>query len=47
MARVVAAYAPMKLHVHRLYNYMVQPWVKAWRKHPILHEGYKYVDVVR
>jgi ABC-type transport system substrate-binding protein len=45
MARIVAAYAPMKLHVHRLYNFILQPWVKAWRKHPILHEGYKYADI--
>jgi ABC-type transport system substrate-binding protein len=47
MARVVAAYAPMKLHVHRLFNYMMQPWVRGWRKHPILHEGYKYVDIAK
>jgi ABC-type transport system substrate-binding protein len=45
MARLVAAYAPMKVHVHRKYNYLLQPWVKGWRKHPFLHEGYKYVDI--
>jgi len=47
LARVVTAYAPMKLHTHRIYNHMIQPWIRGWRKHPILHEGYKYVDVVR
>jgi len=45
MARLVAVYAPMKLHSHRIRNQMVQPWVKGWRKHPILHEGYRYVDI--
>jgi ABC-type transport system substrate-binding protein len=45
MARIVAAYAPFKLLVHRKYNYMLQPWTLGWRKHPILHEGYRYVDV--
>jgi ABC-type transport system substrate-binding protein len=45
MARLVAAYAPMKLHSHRKYNYMLQPWTLGWRKHPILHEGYRYVDI--
>lgn len=45
MARLVAVYAPMKLHVHRTREQMVQPWVLGWRKHPILHEGYKYVDI--
>ena len=47
LARIVAAYAPMKLHVHRKYNYMMQPWVKAWRRHPILHQQFKYVDIER
>jgi len=23
----------------------LQPWTLAWRKHPILHDGYKYVDI--
>ena len=45
MARLVAAYAPFKLLSHRKYNYMLQPWTRGWRKHPILHEGYKYVDI--
>ena len=45
MARIVAAYAPFKLIVHRKYNYMLQPWILGWRKHPILHEGYRYVDI--
>jgi ABC-type transport system substrate-binding protein len=45
MARLVAAYMPMKPLSHRKYNYMLQPWTRGWRKHPILHEGYKYVDV--
>ena len=45
MARIVAAYAPVKLHSHRKYNYMLQPWTLGWRKHPILHEGYRYVDI--
>ena len=45
MARLVAAYAPFKLQSHRKYNYMLQPWTLGWRKHPILHEGYKYVDI--
>ena len=45
MARLVAVYAPMKLHVHRKREQMVQPWILGWRKHPILHEGYKYVDI--
>jgi ABC-type transport system substrate-binding protein len=45
MARLVAAYAPFKVMSHRKYNYMLQPWTLAWRKHPILHDSYKYVDI--
>jgi oligopeptide transport system substrate-binding protein len=45
MERLIAAYAPFKLQVHRKYNYMLQPWTLGWRKHPILHEAYKYVDI--
>jgi ABC-type transport system substrate-binding protein len=45
MARLVAAYAPMKLFSHRKLNYMVQPWTLGWRKHPILMDGYRYVDI--
>ncbi len=43
--RLIAAYAPLKAQVHRKYNYMLQPWVLGWRKHPILHEGYRYADI--
>jgi ABC-type transport system substrate-binding protein len=45
MERLIAAYAPFKLHVHRKYNYMLKPWILGWRKHPILHEGYRYADI--
>jgi len=45
MERLVAAYVPFKNMVHRKYNYMLKSWTLGWRKHPILHEGYRYVDV--
>jgi ABC-type transport system substrate-binding protein len=45
MERLIAAYAPFKLLSHRKYNYMLQPWTLGWRKHPILHEGYRFVDI--
>ena len=45
MARIVTVYAPWKLHSHRKRNQLVQPWILGWRKHPFLHEGYKYVDI--
>ena len=45
MARIIAVYAPFKLHSHRKRNQMVQPWVLGWRRNHFLHEGYRYVDI--
>jgi ABC-type transport system substrate-binding protein len=45
MARLVAVYAPWKLNVHRKRNQFVQPWILGWRRHPFLHEGFRYVDI--
>jgi ABC-type transport system substrate-binding protein len=45
MARLVAAYAPMKLHSHRKRHQMIQPWVLGWRRNHFVHEGYRYVDI--
>jgi len=45
MARLVAAYAPWKVHTHRVRNQLIQPWILGWHKHPFLQEGYKYVDI--
>ena len=45
MERLIAAYAPFKLQVHRKYNYMLQPWVLGWRKHPMTQEFYEYADI--
>ena len=45
MERLIAAYAPFKLIVHRKYNYLLQSWTLGWRRHPIMHEGYRYVDI--
>ena len=45
MARLIAVYAPWEVHVHRKRNQLIQPWILGWRKHPFLHEGYKYADI--
>jgi ABC-type transport system substrate-binding protein len=45
MARLITVYAPWKLQTHRKRNWLMQPWTLGWMKHPILHEGFKYVDV--
>ena len=45
MGRMVSVYAPWKLLSHRKRNQLIQPWILGWRKHPFLHESYKYVDI--
>jgi oligopeptide transport system substrate-binding protein len=45
MERLIAAYAPFKIHVHRTYNYLLQPWTLGWRRHPIQYDSYEYVDI--
>ncbi|MGE5616143.1 MAG: ABC transporter substrate-binding protein, partial [Bacillota bacterium] len=45
MARIIAAYAPWKLNVHRQRNELIQPWVLGWRKPPFQGELYQYADI--
>jgi ABC-type transport system substrate-binding protein len=45
MARLVVAYAPWKVNVHRMRNQVIQPWIRGWRRHPFLHEGLRYADI--
>jgi ABC-type transport system substrate-binding protein len=45
MGRMVSVYAPWKLLSHRKRNQLIQPWILGWRKHPFLHEGYKFADI--
>lgn len=45
MNRLFLAYAPWRLGVHRVYNHLQYPWVKGYKKHPILYTNFKYLDV--
>jgi ABC-type transport system substrate-binding protein len=45
MNRLAVAYAPWKFGFHRIRTHMAHPWVKGFKKHPILHQGWKYMDV--
>ena len=45
MNRLLLAYAPWRLGVHRIYSHLVYPWVKGFKKHPILHTNFKYLDI--
>jgi ABC-type transport system substrate-binding protein len=45
MNRLLLAYAPSRLGVHRIYNHLQYPWVKGYKKHPILYTNFKYLDI--
>ena len=45
MYRNIVANAPWRLGVHRVFNHILYPWIKGYKKHPILFTSFKYLDV--
>ncbi|TMH69462.1 MAG: heme-binding protein [Betaproteobacteria bacterium] len=45
MTRLIEAYTPWRLNIARYRNMLTQPHVLGFRKHPILHAEWKYIDV--
>jgi len=45
MDRLMLAYAPWRLGVHRIYNHLQYPWVLGYKKHPILYTNFKWLDI--
>lgn len=45
MNRQMEADTAWALHVSRVRNWMVRPWVKGFKKHPILQSDWQYLDV--
>jgi len=46
MAKIIEAYAPWRLDISRYRNMLAQPRVIGFKKHPILHSEWQYIDVV-
>jgi len=45
MTRIMEAYAPWRLDISRYRNMLAQQWVLGFKKHPILHAEWQYIDV--
>jgi ABC-type transport system substrate-binding protein len=45
MAKIIETYAPWRLDISRYRNQIVQPQVLGYKKHPILHSEWQYIDV--
>jgi len=43
--RLMVAYMPYKVHVHRIFNDLAQPWVVGYSRNIFVREFWKYVDV--
>ncbi|MEO8536331.1 MAG: ABC transporter substrate-binding protein [Betaproteobacteria bacterium] len=47
MARIIEVYAPWRLDTATYRNMLVQPRIQGYRKHPILHAEWAYVDIAK
>jgi ABC-type transport system substrate-binding protein len=44
-AKLVTAYMPYKMHVHRVYTDLTQPWVTGWREGLFRRESWMFAEV--
>jgi ABC-type transport system substrate-binding protein len=43
--RILIAYMPVKVRVHRVGTDMLQPWVVGYKRHPNAREFWQYIDI--
>jgi ABC-type transport system substrate-binding protein len=43
--RLMTAYAPQKVHAHRIVSDLAQPWLVGYHRHPFSSDFWKYVDL--
>jgi ABC-type transport system substrate-binding protein len=43
--KLMVAYMPYKLHVHRIWTDMTQPWVVGYQRNLFVRDFWKYVDI--
>ena len=42
---LMVAYMPYKIHVHRIWTDLAQPWVIGYQRNVFLREFWKFVDI--
>ncbi|MFZ6845507.1 ABC transporter substrate-binding protein [Undibacterium sp. RuTC16W] len=45
MSRQIEADTPWALHSTRIRSWLIRPWIQGYKKHPILHADWQYLDV--
>ena len=43
--KLLVAYMPYKVHVHRVFTDLTQPWVKGYHRNIFVRDFWKYVDI--
>jgi ABC-type transport system substrate-binding protein len=43
--RILAAYMPIKVRVHRIGTDLWQPWLTGYKRHPFARDFWRYVDI--
>jgi hypothetical protein len=43
--KLMVAYMPYKVHVHRIFTDLAHPWVVGYHRNIFVREFYKYVDI--
>ncbi len=43
--KLMVAYVPYKLHVHRIFTDLAQPWVVGYQRNVFVRQFFKYVDI--
>jgi ABC-type transport system substrate-binding protein len=44
-SRLIVAYMPFKIHVHRIFTDLAQPWVVGYHRNIFVREFWKYTDI--
>jgi ABC-type transport system substrate-binding protein len=44
-ARLMVAYMPYKVHVHRIYTDLAHPWVLGYHRNIFVRDFFRYIDV--
>ena len=44
-AKLMVAYMPYKVHVHRIWTDLAHPWVKGYSRNIYVREFFKYIDL--
>jgi oligopeptide transport system substrate-binding protein len=45
MTKLAVVYAPWRFVLHRQFVHVLNPWVKGYKKHPILYTSFRYLDI--